>query len=119
MEHIYVHILTFVVVGALSLVFRSKVSPPNAIQRMRLEELKPTFKKFDIIVGLSSVFIGWPVLTIFFGGLLWIIFSFFDSVAKGAIFYFSALYGDEGKFGVALSIGLLLSLIHISQGIVR
>jgi len=110
MEHGIVHILTMVIVGALSLVFRSKVSPPNAIQRMRLEELKPTFKKFDIIVGLSSVFIGWPALTIFLGGLLWIIFSFFDSIPKGVIFYFSALYGDEGKFGVALSIGLLLAL---------
>lgn len=110
MEHAFVHILTMIIVGVLSLVFRSKISPPNAIQRMRLEELKPTFKKFDTIVGLSSVLIGWPALTIVFGALLWVIFSFFDSAPQGALFYFSAIYGDEGKFWVALSIGVILAV---------
>jgi hypothetical protein len=110
MEHAILHLLTLVVVGVLSLVFRSKVSPPNAIQRMRLEELKPTFKKFDTIVGLSSVLIGWPALTLVFASLLWVIFFFFDSVPEGTLFYFSAIYGDKGKFEVALSIGVLLAI---------
>lgn len=109
MEHIFTHILTGLVLFLLAFLFKPKIRPLNSAQISRLDELTPQFLKVDKMMGLSMVLIMWPLLTLFFGGFLWIISQLNNKVPAGALMYFSSFTG-ENSFDACICVGIGLAI---------
>ncbi|MDF7816855.1 hypothetical protein P1X15_04575 [Runella sp. MFBS21] len=104
------HLISSIIIALLPFIFTAKISPPNVVQLKRLEELVPIFKKDDLALGFKIILVWWPVLTLIFGAIFWVLLAFFEPSYPDAKFFLSALYGSENQLSFAAGAGMLLGL---------
>ena len=104
MEHAVGHILTVLLVALFAVLFRTKPPALNSYQMSRLEEIGPSLTKYDNLVGLAIVLIGWPVLTVVFGGILFFILQLSNTYPGVQILFY---FENEG---VATTTGLIFAI---------
>ena len=105
MEHAVGHILTALLLALFAFLFRTKPLTLNSYQMSRLEEIGPSLTKYDNLVGLAMVLIGWPVLTVVFGGILFFILQLSNTYSGVQILFYFENEGVATITGLIFAIG--------------